>query len=267
MTNLKVWMSLVLALIMAFSMTACATDQGNNNPTDASKDTTATESVETESTEASTEEPTEEPIEEPTEEPTEEYVNPLHNDLGTVVYTLNCDTADGWVTDVGAGVYGPFLNVGAVDTENKREGEGSLYINCDKTAEIGAFLGPSAVFQWTGAPIDTGLERENAAIRLCIYVSNPYVVNMASKIQIGSAGMPDVDNYEFIFGNSADETVCTHAQILEAGWNEITLNLSDAWKVGNPDLSAINFIKFYALIVPEGCEVRIDNIRIVNLEG
>lgn len=249
MKNLKVWLSLCMAIVMAFSLIACTTE------------------APTASTEPKS--PSEPNVQNPTDpEPTDpEPSESEPANVETVVFTLNCDTADGWVTDVGGGAYGPFLDVGTIDTENKSEGEGSLCIVGDKTAQIGAFLGPSAVFQWTGSPVDTGLERDNAAIRLWIYVSNPAAVDMACKVQIGSGGMPDVDNYEFILGNSADQTVCTHYGILKKGWNEITLNLSDAWKVGNPDLSAINFIKFYALIMPAGCEVRIDDVRIVSLGG
>lgn len=248
MKKLNTWLCLLMAIVMAFSLVACTPDEPT--VTDDSQ----------ESQQPNETDPTSQV------DPTDETGDSVSNGE-TVVFTLSCDTADGWVTDVGGGTFGPFLDVGSIDTENQCEGEGCLYLNGDRTAEIGAFLGPSAVFQWTGTPVDTGLDRDNAAIRLSIYVSNPAAVDMACKVQIGSAGMPDVDNYEFILGNSADQTVCTHYGILEAGWNEITLNLSDAWKVGNPDLSAVNFIKFYALIMPAGCEVRIDNVRIVNLEG
>lgn len=245
MKKMNVLISILLVLAMAFSLTACA---GNQTP----------------STEAPTTAPKQ--TDAPTDAPTDPPVETTAPAVGeTVVYTINCDNADGWVTDVGAGAYGPFLDVGKIDTENKTEGEGSLYINCDDTAAIGAFLGPSAVFQWTGDPVETGLNIDNAAIRMSIYVSSPDVVKIASKLQVGSAGMPDVDNFEFIFGNDADQSVCTHTDFLESGWNEVTLKLTDAWKVGSPDLNAINFIKFYSLIVPEGSEVRIDNIQIVNL--
>ncbi len=59
--------------------------------------------------------------------------------------------------------------------------------------------------------------------------------------------------------------MCTHSGILTEGWNEITLNLSDAYKVGNPDLSAVNFIKFYALIMPADVTVKIDDVRLIKL--
>ena len=260
--------AILLVLAMIFSMAACSGKQDNPD-----SQTNPPATTEPDEDKADTPEPAEntDPVDNetpPAEDETQSAEdNADLNEQGTVVYAINCDTADGWVTDVGAGAYGPFEDVGMIDTEEKTEGTGSLYIACDKTAEIGAFLGPSAVFQWTGDAIDTGLDRENAAIRMSIYVSSPDVVGIASKIQIGSAGMPDVDNYEFILGNADDQSVCTHTDLLEAGWNDVTLKLSDAWKVGDPDLSAVNFIKFYSLIVPGASEVRIDNICFVNLEG
>lgn len=239
---MKKCLALVLALALAIGLAACSGDTTSDPSSTASTPTTeATEPTTTEATE---------PL-------------PTEADGATVVMQLNCDSADGWQTD-NAGEFGDFLESGKLDTENMQEGTGCLSVSGNDN-KPGTFLSPSATFMWTGVPVDTGLTQENGAIRMWIYVSDPAAVGVASKVQIGSAGAPDVDNYEFIFGNSDDQSVCTHAGILTEGWNEITLNLSDAYKVGNPDLSAINFIKFYALIMPADVTVKIDDVRLIQL--
>jgi hypothetical protein len=58
--------------------------------------------------------------------------------------------------------------------------------------------------------------------------------NSSNQVEIGSSGKNDVNEYSWNLGSS-----------LNVGWNFITLNTSDAGKIGNPDLSAINWFRLY----------------------
>lgn len=179
-------------------------------------------------------------------------------------FALDCDSADGWQTDVNQGKLAPFSEAGTVDTTDKKEGTGCL----SEVAVPEAFLGASVNFVWTSdEAVDSGLTVDNAVLKMWVYASNDTAFNMAAKIQIGSGGQPDVDEYEFILGdNGSQQAICTHYGLIKEGWNEISWNLSDAVVKGNPDLSAINFFKVYSLIMPVGSVVKIDDVRLVSAD-
>lgn len=172
---------------------------------------------------------------------------------------LNCDSAEGWQTDVGGGVLGPFTTVGVVDTADFKEGTGALSMNSADSVAVNAFLNQSVTFVWTGDAFDVGCDAEDAVLSMWVYASNDNAFSVGAKIQIGSAGVPDVDNYEFVLNNGGNK-----AGVLKQGWNKIEWKLSEADKIGNPDLSKINFIKLYSILTPADTIVKIDGVELIN---
>ena len=172
---------------------------------------------------------------------------------------LNCDSAEGWQTDVGGGTLGAFTTVGVVDTEDFKEGTGALSMNSADSVTVNAFLNQSVTFVWTGDAFDVGCDAEDAVLSMWVYASNDNAFAVGAKIQIGSAGIPDVDNYEFVLNNGGNK-----AGVLKQGWNKIEWKLSEADKVGNPDLSKINFIKLYSILTPADTIVKIDDVQLIN---
>lgn len=71
---------------------------------------------------------------------------------------LNCDSAEGWQTDVGGGTLGAFTTVGVVDTEDFKEGTGALSMNSADSVTVNAFLNQSVTFVWTGDAFDVGCD-------------------------------------------------------------------------------------------------------------
>lgn len=65
------------------------------------------------------------------------------------------------------------------------------------------------------------------------YVSDVSMLQGNNQVEIGSSGGPDVNEYSWSIGG------------LNNGWNFIQLNTSNAGKIGNPDLSAINWFRLY----------------------
>lgn len=177
-----------------------------------------------------------------------------------VTYAISCDTLEGWSCDAAGGAFVAFENGGKLDSENQKEGEACLTM--DGIPE--AFLGPSATFQYIlEEPVDLKLDPETGMVKFWIYTTDPISFNVASKFQVGSDGRPDSNNYEWIFGNAGDPSLVTTFLDLMPGWNELTLKFADAAKVGEPNLAAINFVKFYALIMPADVTVKLDDIRFI----
>lgn len=175
---------------------------------------------------------------------------------------LNCDSAEGWLTDVGGGQLGEFTTVGVVDTADFKEGTGALSMNSKDSVAVNAFLNQSVTFVWTGNAFDVGCGEEDAVLSMWVYASNDNAFSVGAKIQIGSAGVPDVDNYEFVLNNGGNK-----GGVLKAGWNKIEWKLSDADKIGNPDLTKINFIKLYSILTPADTIVKIDDVQLINAKA
>ncbi len=82
------------------------------------------------------------------------------------------------------------------------------------------------------------------------YVSDPSQFQNSNQVEIGSSGKADTDEYNWKLSG------------LVSGWNFITLNTVDAGKVGNPDLSAINWFRLYRK-KDGGVTTRIDAIQLI----
>lgn len=115
-----------------------------------------------------------------------------------------------------------------LDPENKQEGFASLSNEGGGTDKFKKIFDP---------PVNTFCD-ESSTFNLWLYVSDVSVFNGGGQIEITSTGRPDVDEYSW---NVSDLNLVN-------GWNELHLPISEASQIGNPDLSAINFFRFYQFV-------------------
>lgn len=101
-------------------------------------------------------------------------------------------------------------------------------------------------------PYNSGATKATGRLEFWYYVSDPSLMKESNQVEIGSAGRPDQKEYNWNIG------------ALEAGWNFISLNLSDAAVTdGEPDLAAINWFRIYHF-KSGAVRTRIDAISIVD---
>ncbi|WP_051350074.1 T9SS type A sorting domain-containing protein [Dyadobacter alkalitolerans] len=105
-------------------------------------------------------------------------------------------------------------------------------------------------------PINTGIAASDlniAYLQFSLFVSDITKFSSSEgQFEITSSGNPDTDEYSWGTGGVN----------LRNGWNNVVLRLSAAGKSGNPDLSAINFFRYYKFInAGESVVIKIDNIR------
>lgn len=84
------------------------------------------------------------------------------------------------------------------------------------------------------APYNTRGSEAGSMLQFWYYVSDVTKMEGANQVELGSAGKPDTDEYNWRLEGLAD------------GWNFIRLPISDAGKLGEPDLSAINWFRLYS---------------------
>lgn len=83
------------------------------------------------------------------------------------------------------------------------------------------------------------------------FVSDVSKLSGSNQVELGSAGKPDTDEYNWRLEGLAD------------GWNFIRLPISEAGKLGDPDLSEINWFRLYSF-KSETITTRIDAIQILS---
>ncbi|MEX0986093.1 MAG: T9SS type A sorting domain-containing protein [Bacteroidales bacterium] len=132
-----------------------------------------------------------------------------------------CDEVTGWKSTNGL----------VLDSENKMEGFAALSCTGSGTDKF------KKLFE---TPVNTFCD-ENSYFNFWLYVSDVSTFNGGGQIEITSSGRPDTDEYSW---NVADLN-------LSNGWNELHLRIGDASVNGNPDLSAINFFRFYQYVSEE----------------
>ena len=145
-----------------------------------------------------------------------------------------CDSDAGWNSHNGL----------SIDTKDKKEGYASLISQGTGT-------------DWFKKKFDTpvnSLCNTSSYLDLWLYVSDVSKFNGGGQLEITSAGRPDVDEYNWAVGTLN----------LANGWNELHLQISSASKMGNPDLSAINYFRFYQKVSGDVIS-RIDIIRFSGL--
>jgi len=150
---------------------------------------------------------------------------------GDVVVLDYCDSYAGW-------------NVVNIDTEEKKEGYASLMSDGRNT-------------DWFKRkftiPVNTYCD-SNSYFDLWLYVSDVSKFEGGGQLEITSAGGPDEEEYNWAVSDLN----------LSNGWNELHLQISTANKMGEPDLSGINFFRLYQFVSGDVL-TRIDFIRFSDL--
>ena len=108
----------------------------------------------------------------------------------------------------------------------------------------------SAEFQKVFTPtFNSGATLENGLLKFWYYVSD---INKVVKVyvEIGSAGKADTDELSWKLSG------------LVTGWNQITLQTSNASKLGYPNLNAINWFRIYDSSKPSSITTRLDALQL-----
>ena len=165
----------------------------------------------------------------------EEWFGALSSSVPIVVggggnYLDSCDYLTGW------GPSQVYLN-----TRDQIQGIACLAFTDDKTDEF------RKVFS---VPYNANGTEAGTKLQFWYFVSDVSKFSTNNQVEIGSSGAPDVNEYSWSLTG------------LTNGWNFIQLNTSDANKIGNPDLSAINWFRVYRFKTGT-VTTRIDAIQLI----
>jgi len=146
-------------------------------------------------------------------------------------YLDDCDAITGWISTV------------TLNTTVQKQGTGCLENISFNSTEF------SKVFT---TPFNTGATVENGQVKLWYWVSLAELGTRSVRVEIASSGKADVDEYQWTMTGLTD------------GWNQITLDISKASKIGTPDLTAINWFRIYSSGKTAGVNVttRVDAIQV-----
>ena len=128
-------------------------------------------------------------------------------------YLDDCDSTSDWNPEILS-----------LNTADKIQGIGCLEFAGSSTDEF---------FKVFTSPYNSNGDESNTVLQFWYYVSDISLLSEANQVEIGSSGKPDANEYSWSLDGLKD------------GWNFIRLNTSDAGKIGNPDLSAINWFRLY----------------------
>jgi len=129
-------------------------------------------------------------------------------------YFDDCDTRTGWNS-------GGSLKLNNVD---KKQGSNCLEFTGG---------GPDEFQKVFPVPYNSGGSAAGTVVQFWYYVSDPSKMLETNQVEIGSGGKADFNEYSWTLSG------------LSEGWNFISLKISDAAKMGNPDLSSINWFRIY----------------------
>tara|TARA_B100000809_G_scaffold127796_2_gene125928 strand:- start:285 stop:2255 length:1971 start_codon:yes stop_codon:yes gene_type:complete len=146
-------------------------------------------------------------------------------------YMDNCDANTSWNSD-------SQLTLNTVD---KTQGTAALEFSGSSTNEY------SKVFP---VPYDAMGSESGTVVQFWYYVSDPSQFQSSNQVEIGSSGAPDTNEYSWSLGS------------LNIGWNFIQLDVKNANKSGNPDLSAINWFRIYRF-KSGSVTTRLDGIQLI----
>lgn len=135
----------------------------------------------------------------------------------------------------------------SLDGNDKKEGDYSIMAT-------GAGSGVVFFQKVYSTPFDTKLTKANGSMFLQFYISDISQMDLTKDgtIELTSSGKPDQNEFGWKF-NKLD---------LTSGWNRLELKFADATvSNGEPDLSAINFIRIYHTGTTGDITFKIDNIR------
>lgn len=146
-------------------------------------------------------------------------------------YLDNCDSSIGWNTSA------------TVNTSVKKQGTGCLESKSANSTEF------SKVFT---TPFNSGATPENGLLKFWYWVSLAELGTRTVRVEISSSGASDVDEYQWTISGLVD------------GWNQVTLEVSKASKIGTPNLGAINWFRIYSSGKTVGVNVttRVDAIQL-----
>lgn len=138
-----------------------------------------------------------------------------HDDQITVTvdggYFDDCDVLDGWQS----------ANPLVLNTTDQKQGLGCVEASGSGTDEF------KKVFEPVSAAANRTLE-------FWYFVSDVSQLESANQVELGSAGRPDENEYNWSLSN------------LQNGWNQITLEFARAGNTGGtPDMQNINFLRLY----------------------
>ncbi len=171
----------------------------------------------------------------------EENIEWFGNETRSVVISVGdvddyldvCDDLSGWKSS------GPVV----LNTSDQKQGLACIEFSGSATNEF------SKIFP---VSFDSKATKETGALELWYYVSNPSAFSGGNQIELGSAGKPDVDEFNWSLTG------------LSPGWNFLSLKFSEAGVMGKPNLNAINWFRRYQNKTDD-VTTRIDAIRIVDL--
>jgi hypothetical protein len=149
-------------------------------------------------------------------------------------YLDDCDKLDGWASH------------GSIKINNSDHLEG---LGC---IEFTGNQNNVDEFKKTFQPAyNSGVSFASGKLQFWYYVSNASLMGVNNQVEIGSAGGPDSDEYNWNLSG------------LTTGWNFISLEINEASKMGNPDLNAINWFRLYNFKTGQ-LKTRIDGIEVID---
>ncbi len=150
---------------------------------------------------------------------------------GSDEYLDDCDQLTGWKTS------------GTLTLNSTGNRQGS---NCIEYTGSGA----DEFKKVFATPYNPKGSEEGTILQFWYYVSDASRLEGSNQVELGSAGGPDTDEYNWGVDGLTD------------GWNYIRLPLREANKQGNPDLGDINWFRFYQF--KQGTiTTRIDGIQLI----
>jgi hypothetical protein len=131
----------------------------------------------------------------------------------------------------------------SIDSTNQKQGDGSIVFTGEVTDEFKKLFTD---------PISIEGSKADAILEFWYYHSDPSKMSGSNQVELGSGGQPDVDEYNW------------RVEGLREGWNYVRLKLSEAGKLGNPDLSSINWFRFYSF-KSDSITSKIDGLKITGM--
>lgn len=129
-------------------------------------------------------------------------------------YLDDCDDKDAWKSSAGL----------MMQTEDIKQGSGAIEFNGSSTDEFKKV--------WTSPYEYDGLE-DSTVLQFWYYVSDASVLSDKNQVELSSSSSADNDEYNWNLSGLSD------------GWNLVSLKLSDAGKMGVPNINKINYFRLY----------------------
>ncbi len=147
------------------------------------------------------------------------------------VYLDECDVLTGWSSSQAL----------LLNKVNNQQSTACIEFTGSTTEEFKKIFSPA---------FDSGTTQANGALRFWYYVSDVTKCGPI-RVEIGSGGVPDVHEYSWQLTGMIN------------GWNKVDLKISNATKVGTPNLNAINWFRIYDS-KSGSITTRIDGIEVYN---